>query len=221
MEPGSETTLDNVAVLASGSGTLLDAILSEGIPVALVLTDRPCKATEVADRHGVASVVHERASFGPSFDREAYTEEVAELLAERDIDLVVMAGYGTVFGQAIHDAYPFRILNTHPALLPAFKGWHAVRDALAYGVKLTGCTVHLVDEQVDHGPIVAQEAVAVRDDDTEDRLHGRIQRVEHRLLPATVKLLCHDALELDGRRVRAAFDPTVPDPYPPHPKESP
>ncbi|MDZ7674317.1 MAG: phosphoribosylglycinamide formyltransferase [Acidimicrobiales bacterium] len=203
MEPGPAKTLENarslrkVGVLASGSGTLLDAILSDGIPVALVVTDRPCKATEVADRHGVASVVHERASFGSSFDREAYTKEVAELLAGWGIDLVVMAGYGTVFGQAIHDAYPFRILNTHPALLPAFKGWHAVDDALAYGVKVTGCTVHVATLEVDTGPILAQEAVPVHDDDTADTLHERIKAVERRLYPATIRAVLDDPSMLD------------------------
>ncbi|HEX4902484.1 MAG TPA: formyltransferase family protein, partial [Acidimicrobiales bacterium] len=118
------------AVLASGSGTLLDAILSDGIPVDLVVVDRPCAATEVAERHGVQAICLERTSFGAAFDREGYTGEVTRLLLDAGIELVVMAGYGTVFGAAIHAAFPHRILNTHPALLPAFKGWHAVDDAL-------------------------------------------------------------------------------------------
>lgn len=197
MESGPEKSLEKVGVLASGSGTLLDAILTAGIPVALVVTDRPCPATEVAERHGVASVVHERSSFGRSFDRDAYTEEVAELLADAGIDLVVMAGYGTVFGQAIHDAYPYRILNTHPALLPAFKGWHAVNDALAYGVKVTGCTVHVATLEVDAGPILAQEAVPVHDDDTADTLHERIKAVERRLYPDTIRAVLDDPSMLD------------------------
>lgn len=182
-----QTRLSKIGVLASGSGTLLDAILSDGIPVALVVVDRPCVAVEVADRHGVPCVVHERSSFGPSFDRERYTEEVTGLLRGAGIDLVVMAGYGTVFGQAIHDAYPNRILNTHPALLPAFKGWHAVDAALDHGVKVTGCTVHVATLEVDAGPILAQEAVPVLEDDDAESLHERIKAVERRLYPATIR----------------------------------
>jgi len=185
------------AVLASGSGTLLDAILADGIPVDLVVVDRPCPATEVAERHGVEAVCHERTSFGAAFDREAYTAEVTELLRSRDIELVVMAGYGTVFGRAVHDAYPNRILNTHPALLPAFKGWHAVEDALAHGVKVTGCTVHVATLEMDAGPILAQEAVPVLPGDDVDDLHERIKQVERRLYPATIRAVLADPSVLD------------------------
>ena len=142
------------AVLASGSGTLLDSILSDGIPVELVVVDRPCAATEVAARHGVRAVCHERTSFGADFDRDAYTAEVVAVLQDAGIELVVMAGYGTVFGPAAFAAYPNRIVNTHPALLPAFKGWHAVDDALAFGVKVTGCTVHVATLEVDAGEVL-------------------------------------------------------------------
>jgi len=187
------------AVLASGSGTLLDAILGDGIPVALVVVDRPCPATEVAARHGVEAVCHERTSFGADFDREAYTAEVTRLLLDAGIELVVMAGYGTVFGSAIHEAYPHRVLNTHPALLPAFKGWHAVDDALAAGVKVTGCTVHVATLEVDEGPILAQEAVPVLDDDTASSLHERIKQVERRLYPQTIRAVLADPSLLDGR----------------------
>jgi phosphoribosylglycinamide formyltransferase 1 len=185
------------AVLASGSGTLLDAILADGIPVELVVVDRPCAATEVAERHGVRAVCHERTSFGADFDRDAYTAEVTELLVDAGIELVVMAGYGTVFGAAIHDAFPHRILNTHPALLPAFKGWHAVDAALAYGVKVTGCTVHVATLEMDAGPILAQEAVPVLADDTADELHERIKQVERRLYPDTIRAVLADPGILD------------------------
>lgn len=191
--------LSKIGVLASGSGTLLDAILSDGIPVALVVVDRPCAAVDVAARHGVECVVHERTSFGPSFDREAYTRQVTEILLDVGIELVVMAGYGTVFGQAIHDAYPFRILNTHPALLPSFKGWHAVDDALAYGVKVTGCTIHVATLEMDAGPILAQEAVPVLEDDTAATLHERIKAVERRLYPETIRAVLDRPELLDGR----------------------
>jgi phosphoribosylglycinamide formyltransferase 1 len=185
------------AVLASGSGTLLDAILGEGIPVSLVVVDRRCAATDVAARHGVEAVCHERTTFGAGFDRDAYTAEVTELLRRAGIELVVMAGYGTVFGAPIHEAYPNRILNTHPALLPAFKGWHAVDDALAFGVKVTGCTVHVATLEVDEGPILAQEAVPVLDDDTVETLHERIKQVERRLYPATIRSVLADPSQLD------------------------
>lgn len=185
------------AVLASGSGTLLDAILADGIPVDLVVVDRPCAATEVAERHGVRAVCHERTSFGTDFDREAYTAEVTELLVDAGIELVVMAGYGTVFGEAIHAAYPHRILNTHPALLPSFKGWHAVDAALDYGVKVTGCTVHVATLEMDAGPILAQEAVPVLADDTADTLHERIKQVERRLYPDTIRAVLADPAILD------------------------
>lgn len=186
-----------LAVLASGSGTLLDAILTEGIPVALVVVDRPCRATEVAEGHGIRCVVHERTSFGPAFDREAYTAEVAAILDGAGIELVAMAGYGTVFGQAIHDAFPYRIINTHPALLPAFKGWHAVDAALDYGVKITGCTIHVATLEMDAGPILAQEAVRVREDDTTDSLHERIKAVERRLYPDTIRAVLAQPALLD------------------------
>jgi phosphoribosylglycinamide formyltransferase-1 len=176
-----------IAVLASGSGTILDAILAEGIPVEVVVVDRPCGATGVATRHGVAAVLVERTSYGDDFDRAAYTDRVLAVLADHRIDLVVMAGWGTIFAPSVFEAYAGRIVNTHPALLPAFKGWHAVRDALAYGVKVTGCTVHVATAEVDEGPILAQEAVEVRPDDTEETLHERIKAVERRLYVKTIR----------------------------------
>lgn len=196
------------AVLASGSGTLLDAILADGIPVELVVVDRPCAAIEVAERHGVRAVCAERTSFGAGFDRDAYSAEVAELLHAGGIDLVVMAGFGTVFSQPMHDAFPHRILNTHPALLPAFKGWHGVEDALAYGVKVTGCTVHVATLEVDAGPILAQEAVAVLPEDTVESLHERIKAVERRLYPATIRAVLAEPALLDRIPTPRAEEPT-------------
>ena len=176
-----------VAVLASGTGTLLEAILEAGIPVALVLVDRACRAEEVALSHGVECARVERPTFGEDFDRTAYTEAVVDVLEAHGTDLVVMAGFGTVFEKPIFDAFDGRILNTHPALLPAFKGWHAVEEALAYGVKVTGCTVHVATLEVDSGPILAQEAVPVLADDTTETLHERIKEVERRLYVATIR----------------------------------
>jgi phosphoribosylglycinamide formyltransferase-1 len=129
----------------------------------------------------------ERASFGPDFDRNAYTCDVVEVLAPYGVSVVAMAGFGTVLGEAIHRAYSGRVLNTHPSLLPAFKGWHAVADALAAGVDETGCTVHVATLEVDDGPVLAQEVVEVLPGETVKTLHERIKRVERRLYPATVR----------------------------------
>lgn len=188
-----------LAVLASGSGTLLEAILEAGLEVEVVAVDRDCRAIEVARRFEVASLLVERSDFGSTFDRDGYTSDFVDALAPLSIELVVMAGFGTILGKAMHDAYPHRILNTHPALLPSFKGWHAVRDALDYGVKVTGCTVHVATLEVDEGPILAQEAVAVLDDDNESTLHERIKAVERRLYVDTIRSVIDTPERLSGR----------------------
>jgi phosphoribosylglycinamide formyltransferase 1 len=176
-----------LAVLASGSGTLLDAMATAGLPIALVMVDRHCGVEDVAARHGLSCVVVERTDFSPSFDRDVFTDRVVAALRAHDIDLVAMAGWGTILGAAAFAALPGRIINTHPALLPSFPGWHGVRDALAAGVKVTGCTVHVATEEVDAGPILAQEAVAVLDGDDEATLHERIKEVERRLYTETIR----------------------------------
>ncbi len=174
-------------MLASGSGTILDAICASGVTVAVVVVDRPCGAEAVADRHGIASFLVERASYGADFDRVAYTERVVALLREQRIELVVMAGWGTIFAEPIFAAFAGHVINTHPALLPSFPGWHAVDQALAYGVKVTGCTVHIATEEVDAGPILAQEAVPVLPGDTAESLHERIKDVERRIYVQTIR----------------------------------
>jgi len=178
-----------LAVLVSGSGTLLEAILSEGIPIAVVLADRPCRGLAVAEQAGIGAVLVERTDFGPAFDRAGHTELVVEALRTHDVDTVALAGYMTILSPAMLSAFPGRVLNTHPSLLPSFKGAHPVRDALAAGVAVTGCTVHVATAEVDAGPILAQEAVAVRPGDDEATLHERIKAVERRLYPATIKEL--------------------------------
>ena len=175
-----------VGVLASGGGSILEAMLARDLPVVTVVVDRPCGATEVAARAGVEAVVVERDDFGPTFDRVAYSKRLVEALQAAAVDLVAMAGFGTILAEPVFEAYPGRILNTHPALLPSFPGWHGVEDALAYGVKVTGCTVHVATIEVDAGPIVAQEAVPVLAGDTVGSLHERIKSVERRLYPDTV-----------------------------------
>jgi phosphoribosylglycinamide formyltransferase-1 len=179
-----------IGALASGSGTILEAIIAAKLPVCLVVADRACRALQVADDASVPSLLVERSEFGgfgPGFNRDAYTEAVTAALVADMVDVVVMAGFGTVLGQPIHDAFPGRILNTHPALLPAFPGWHAVADALAAGVTETGTTVHVAMLEMDTGPILANATVPVLPDDTEESLHERIKAVERRLYPDTIR----------------------------------
>jgi phosphoribosylglycinamide formyltransferase-1 len=174
-------------VLASGGGTNLAAIIAAQLPVAVVVADRPCAALDIAHDAGIAAELVARDSYGADFDRVGYTEAVVAALQRHAIDVVAMAGFGTVLAAPILDAFPGRVLNTHPALLPAFKGWHAVADALAAGVAATGCTVHVATLEVDDGPILAQEEVAVLPGDTVESLHERIKTVERRLFPETIR----------------------------------
>ena len=181
--------MGRIAVLASGSGTILRSMLDHDLPIAVVLADRPCGALGIAESAGIAVELVERTSYGADFDRVAYTHQVLDALSRHQTDLIAMAGFGTILSKPIHDAFPDRIVNTHPALLPAFKGWHAVDEALAYGVKVTGCTVHFARLEVDEGPILAQEAVPVLPDDTVDTLHERIKEVERRIYPEVLRAL--------------------------------
>jgi phosphoribosylglycinamide formyltransferase-1 len=191
-----------VAVLASGSGSNLQALLDDpvcGPAVALVVSDRAeAKALDRARSAGVSAVHLDPASHA---SREAHDAGLLDLLRSERIDVVCLAGYMRIIGPQVVRAYWGRMLNVHPALLPAFPGARAVRDALAWGAKVTGCTVHFVDEEVDHGPIVAQETVPVLDDDDESSLHARIQEAEHRLYPASLRLLLDGRLRVEGRRV--------------------
>lgn len=162
-------------------------MIRANLPVALVVSDRPCEGVELLDSDSGTSVLLERRDFSEAFDRDAYTAELLELLQEHSIDLVAMAGFGTILAPRIFDVMAGRIINTHPALLPAFPGWHAVRAALEHGVKVTGCTIHVATSAVDDGPILAQEAVQIFDDDSEESLHERIKVVERRLYVETLR----------------------------------
>jgi phosphoribosylglycinamide formyltransferase 1 len=194
-----------VAVLVSGHGSNLQALLDtarpgSGLAVVLVAADRPhAYGLERARQAGVATAVV-RPSDHP--DRPAFDLALRDLVAAARPDVVCLAGFMRILGPAFVRAFPGRIVNTHPSLLPAFRGAHAVRDALAYGVKVTGCTVHLVDEEVDHGPVLFQAAVPVDPGDDEDRLHERIKVEEHRLLPAAVRLLAEGRVRVEGRHAR-------------------
>lgn len=194
-----------MAVLCSGTGTILESVLAAGVPVTVVLADRPCRALEVAERAGLEAVLVDRRAFGgfgAAFDRDAYSAAVTAALRAQRIDLVAMAGFGTVLGGAVHEAFGGRILNTHPSLLPAFPGWHAVSDALAAGARVTGCTVHVATLEVDAGPVLAQVEVPVEAGETAEALHERIKEVERRLYPETI-------LRVLGEMARATNDAEV------------
>jgi phosphoribosylglycinamide formyltransferase-1 len=184
-----------LGILASGSGTILRAILDSGLDVAVVVVDRACAATDVAAAAGVPAVAVERTSFGKDFDRAGHTKDVVNALEAHGVGMVAIAGYGTILDAHLHRVFDGRVLNTHPSLLPAFKGWHAVQEALDYGVKVTGCTVHVATPDVDAGPILAQEPVEVRADDTVESLHERIKSVERRLYPDTIRRFIADLEE--------------------------
>jgi len=191
-----------IAVLVSGSGSNLQALLEDpGIRpyVVLVLSDRPgVRALERAERAGVEALVVDPTGHE---DRESYSRAVAETLAERNVDTIVSAGFMRILGTEVLKRWHGRILNVHPALLPSFPGMRGVSDALAHGVKITGVTVHFVDEEVDHGPIVTQEAVEILPDDTWDTLEERIHAAEHRQLPRAVRALLDGRIHVDGRSV--------------------
>jgi phosphoribosylglycinamide formyltransferase 1 len=175
-----------IGVLVSGEGTNLQALLDAGLPVVAVASNNTkARALDRAVRAGIEAAAFPAVEFD---SRERRDEQLAEWLAERGVELVVLAGFMQLLTTPFLARFPGRILNVHPSLLPAFPGARAVEDALAHGVKITGATVHVVDEGVDTGPIVLQEAVEIREGDTAETLHARIQRVEHRLLPEAVRL---------------------------------
>jgi phosphoribosylglycinamide formyltransferase 1 len=180
----------NLAVLASGTGSLLKAMIEDELPIKLVLVDRKCRALEIAREAGIPFIFIPR-SFDETFNREAFTIDVLCRLQHDHIGLVAMAGFMTIFSPVMfaEARYRMKILNTHPSLLPAFKGHHAVRDALASGVKVTGCTIHFATEELDAGPILAQEAVKVLPGDTVESLHERIKVVERELYPMILRKL--------------------------------
>jgi phosphoribosylglycinamide formyltransferase 1 len=198
-----------VAVLASGGGTNLQALLDDpavGPSVVLALSDRPdAGALERARARSVEAMHVDPATFP---DRAAFDRGVLEVLREREIDIVALAGFMRILGPELVGAFRGRMLNVHPALLPAFPGAQAVADALDWGVKVTGVTVHLVDEKVDHGPVVLQEAIEVQPDDDWNSLEARVHEVEHRLLPAAVRALAERRLVVEGRTVRVLQEAT-------------
>ena len=194
-----------IAVFASGSGSnfqaLAEAIRGGGIDASidLVVCDKP--SAYVLERAKTLEI--ETFVFRPKeyASREAYEEQIVAKLREKGIDLVVMAGYMRLVTNVLVEPFYGRMINIHPALLPAFPGMDGIGQALAYGAKITGVTVHFVDGGTDTGPIIAQHAVPIEDDDTRDALGARIQQAEHALLPAVVKWIAEGRVSLDGRKV--------------------
>lgn len=190
-----------IVVLASGAGSNLQALLVRrglGGEIVLVGSDSPgAGALQRAERAGVDTAVVDPAAYP---DRPGWQLALVDAVAAAEPDLVVLAGFMRILSEEFVHRWP--VMNVHPSLLPSFRGANAVAGALTWGVKVTGVTVHFVDEQVDHGPIIAQEPVGVHADDTVETLHPRLQAVEHRLLPEAVAAFCQDRLSVEGRRVR-------------------
>jgi phosphoribosylglycinamide formyltransferase-1 len=191
-----------LVVLASGTGSLLESLLAAAVGdyparVVAVGTDRDCRAVQIAESAGLPVFTVRMADYS---DRAAWDLALAEATEAHAPDLVVSAGFMKILGSEFLTRFLGRTVNTHPALLPAFPGAHAVPDALAYGVKVTGCTVHLVDAGTDTGPVLAQEPVAVLDDDDEDTLHERIKTVERKLLVDVLAALATRGVTWTGRK---------------------
>ena len=189
-------------MLASGSGTNLQALIDEpdlGPEISVVISDRA--DARALDRAGAAGIPHAVVPYGDHADRDAFSRAVVDVAEESGAETLVLAGFMRILAPSAIDAYRNRILNVHPSLLPAFPGAHAVAQALAYGVKVTGVTVHFVDEEVDHGPIIAQRPVVVLPGDTEESLHARIQSEEHSLYPETIAAFARGEISVSGREV--------------------
>ena len=193
-----------LAVLASSRGSnfvaIHDAILRGDInaEIDLLITNKPSAGViDIAKKRNIdVQVIESKGLPAGEFDKKA-----VELLVSRDIELVILAGFMRIVGKPLIDAFPLKIMNIHPSLLPAFKGMDAQKQALEYGAKLAGCSVHFVDEGVDTGPIILQRTVPVADDDTVDTLSERILTEEHLIYPEAVKLFVEERLNIDGRKV--------------------
>lgn len=186
-------------MLVSGSGSNLQALIDNqgDYRICLVVSDQPqARALQRAEEAAITTEVCEWSG-----DRGAFTSSICDAVAASGAQLMVLAGFMRILGPEAITRFPDRIINIHPSLLPAFPGAHAVDNALDYGVKVTGVTVHFVDEEVDHGPIIAQVPVQVRPDDDRERLHARLQVEEHRLYPEVVAGLAQGEITVEDRRV--------------------
>jgi len=198
-------SMKNIAVFASGRGSNFSAIVRAGkkgifkANLALLVCDNPgAPVISKAKRAGVKVVLVKREDFSSKSDFE---NKIIQHLEENKIDLIVMAGFMRMLGPELVNRYKFRIINIHPALLPSFKGSHGIKDAFDYGAKVTGVTVHFVDEKMDHGPIILQKEVEIGEDDTVESLEANIHKTEHRLYPQAIFLFVEGKLRIEGRKV--------------------
>ncbi|MEW6052996.1 MAG: phosphoribosylglycinamide formyltransferase [Nitrospirota bacterium] len=195
-----------MGVLASGRGSNFQSIINSidnntlDAAIAVLITDNPSAyAIERAKSRNIEHLVLHPAKYG---SRDEFYEEISRELRSRAVDLVVLAGFMRIVGKPLIDAFANKIMNIHPALLPSFPGLHGQRQAVEYGVKISGCTVHFVDEGMDTGPIIIQAAVPVYDGDTEESLSERILALEHRIYPEAIRLFAEGSLEVHGRIVK-------------------
>jgi phosphoribosylglycinamide formyltransferase-1 len=197
-----------IGVVVSGRGSNLQSILDHidagelPVEVTVVVSDhKDAFALQRAAKHGIPTVVVERKACK---DKSEFEDRIADALISHGAELVVLAGFMRILSGNFISKFPHRIMNIHPALLPSFTGLHAQGQAVAYGVKVAGCTVHFIDEGTDTGPIILQKVVPVMDDDTEDTLADRILVEEHKALPEAIKLWAEGRLTVEGRKVRIA-----------------
>lgn len=195
----------NLGVLASGRGSNLQAIIDEiesgrlkAIIKVLIVDNPEAYAIERAKRHSIEFLYLNPEDYGT---KDEYFSAITEELKKRDVELVILAGFMRIVRKPLIEAFPNRIMNIHPALLPSFPGLHGQRQAVEYGVRISGCTVHFVDEGMDTGPIIIQAAVFVSPDDTEETLSKRILRLEHKIFPEAIRLYSEGRLTINGRKV--------------------
>jgi phosphoribosylglycinamide formyltransferase-1 len=206
----------NLGVLVSGSGSNLQAIIDNieaervDARIKIVISNVPeVYALERAKKHGIPSLV----ILHQGLKREEYDRKVVEALKAHDVELVVLAGFMRIITSVLLRAFPLRVINIHPALLPAFPGTHVWQAQIDYGVKFAGCTVHFVDEGTDTGPIIIQAVVPVYDDDTADTLNARILKQEHKIYSQAIQMYAEGRLEIQGHRVLAKGVPQTPDSF--------
>jgi len=195
-----------IGVLASGRGSNFQAIIDSietgyiQARINVLITDNPeAFSVERAKKHGIEPLVMLPKNYS---SRDEYFRDITAELKKRDVELVVLAGFMRIVGKPLLEAYPSSVMNIHPALLPSFPGLHGQKQANDYGVKISGCTVHFVDEGMDTGSIIIQAAVPVKDDDTEETLSERILKLEHKIFPEAIKIFSEGRIEMHGRKVR-------------------
>lgn len=193
-----------IVVLISGTGSNMEALAdsceSAEVPgeIVCVVADRDCLGLTAAEKRGIET---QMVDFKASGSREEWSAALRDVVAKYEPDLIVHAGFMRILSPNYVDAFPGKMINLHPSLLPAFPGAHGARDAIEHGVKVTGSTIHFIDYEVDHGPIILQEAVRVDQNDTEDSLHEKIKTVEHRLLPHACRLILEGKVRIEEGRV--------------------